>query len=316
MQDSVKQDRHKYVGGSDIPVIMGISPFKTRWQLLQEKAQIVEDTFEGNIFTQYGNDMEGAIRDYINETIGKAQEEVFVEGKHVEEGDVIGFRCHTDGETLCEILEVKTTSQIYENLDDYGVYLVQELFYMMRTNRPFGTLAVYERPEDLSFEFDPERLHIYRFEIDDYKELADKIEVEVDRFISDLRELKSNPFLEEQDFIPAELVEVSDKLVALESQLEVYKKIEKQVKEFKAQLKSEMEKHGVKKWVTPTGYSLCLIDDIPDTIEEVEELDMEGLKRDLPELFKTEAYGGYMKIVQKTKKGKGGYVRVTPPKEK
>lgn len=316
MQDSVKQDRHKYIGGSDIPVIMGISPFKTRWQLLQEKAQIVEDTFEGNIFTQYGNDMEGAIRDYINETIGKAQEEVFVEGKHVEEGDVIGFRCHTDGETLCEILEVKTTSQIYENLDDYGLYLVQELFYMMRTNRPFGTLAVYERPEDLSLEFDPERLHIYRFEIDDYKELADKIDVEVDRFIGDLRELKANPFLEEQDFIPAELVGISDKLVALESQLEVYKKIEKQVKEFKAQLKSEMEKHGVKKWVTPTGYSLCLVDDIPDTTEEVMELDIEAMKQDLPELWKPYYDGGYMKPVQKTKKGKSGYVRVTPPKEK
>ena len=30
----VSEDRDKYIGGSDIPVILGLSPFKTRWQLL------------------------------------------------------------------------------------------------------------------------------------------------------------------------------------------------------------------------------------------------------------------------------------------
>ena len=37
MQTSVKQDRQKYIGGSDIPAIMGISPFTTRYDLLLYK---------------------------------------------------------------------------------------------------------------------------------------------------------------------------------------------------------------------------------------------------------------------------------------
>ena len=38
MQETVKQDRDKYIGGSDIPVIMNLSPFKSRFDLLLEKA--------------------------------------------------------------------------------------------------------------------------------------------------------------------------------------------------------------------------------------------------------------------------------------
>ena len=37
MQDSVKQDRDRYIGGSDIPV-MEMSPVKSRYDLLLEKA--------------------------------------------------------------------------------------------------------------------------------------------------------------------------------------------------------------------------------------------------------------------------------------
>lgn len=318
MQDSVKQDRHKYIGGSDIACIMGISPFKTRWQLLQEKAQIVEDDFKGNVYTEYGNNIEASIRDYINETIGKIEGKVFVEGKHVEEGEIIGFRSHTDGECEDEILEVKSTGSdnIHEDLDAYGLYLVQELWYMHRTKKQFGTLAVYERPEDLSLVFDPDRLHVFRFDIDDYEGLVEKIDTEVGRFIVDLARLKKNPFLEEQDFIPPELIEISDKIALLETKLAEMKVIEKQVEGFKATLKKEMQEHNVKNWRTPTGISITLVDDAPDKVTEEDELDIEQIKKDLPELFKSEAEGGYMRRVQKTKKGRKGYVLITLPKEK
>lgn len=318
MQDSVKQDRYKYIGGSDIPVIMGISPYKTRWQLLQEKAQIVEDEFKGNEYTEYGNAIEAPIRDHINETIGKIEGKVFVEGKHVEEGNIIGFRSHTDGECEDEILEIKSTGadNIHENLDDYGLYLVQELWYMHRTFKPFGTLAVYERPEDFSLEFDPQRLQVFRFCGEDYDGLTAKIITEVDRFIADLTRLKLDPFLEEEDFVPPELIAISDKLLLLESKLAEMKIIEKQIDEFKSKLKSEMEAHGVKKWKTPRGVGITLVEDAPDKITETEELDMEALKKELPDIFKSEADGGFMKKVQKTKKGRKGYVLITPPKEK
>ena len=44
-------DRDKYIGGSDVPVIMGISSFNTRWGLLQEKAGLKVNTFTVNKYT-------------------------------------------------------------------------------------------------------------------------------------------------------------------------------------------------------------------------------------------------------------------------
>ena len=101
MQDSVKQDRDKYIGGSDIPIIMRLSPYKSRYDLLLEKAGYKEDTFEGNIYTEYGNTMEPKIREYINSEILKLKNAPFMEGKHVREArgdEIIGVRIHTDGE--------------------------------------------------------------------------------------------------------------------------------------------------------------------------------------------------------------------------
>ena len=37
---NVEVERYKYIGGSDIPIIMGISQFKKRFDLLLEKAHL------------------------------------------------------------------------------------------------------------------------------------------------------------------------------------------------------------------------------------------------------------------------------------
>ena len=162
MQESVKQDREKYIGGSDIPIIMELSPFKSRFDLLLEKAGYKKNDFEGNVFTEYGNVMESKIREHINLT----HQSDYKEGKCIEEipseWDVtpngMKIRCHTDGENETSILEIKTTSQLYDNVDDYQIYLVQLLFYMMMTGKRFGMLAVYKRPDDMSEDFDVENL--------------------------------------------------------------------------------------------------------------------------------------------------------------
>lgn len=319
MQESVKQDRKNWLGGSDVVAIMGLSKYKTRYQLLQEKAGIVEPEEVDNPYTRYGNVMEEKIRDHINNSNMVYGEAPFHEDKFVREpigSEPIGIRCHCDGINEITVLEVKTTSEIHENVNDYKYYLVQLLYYMIYFERRYGMLAVYERPEDMSEEFDMRRLQVFRIDREDYKDLLYEIGLAVAEFMRDLKAMKENPFLEEEDFIPSELVEVSDKLIALEAQLESMKAIEKQVKDFKAQLKAEMEKHKVKKWKTPSGYGICLVDDTPSTVETVEELDLEAMKQDLPELWKPYYDGGYIKPVEKVKKGKAGYVRITLPKEK
>ena len=113
---AVTVDREKYIGGSDIPIIMEISPFKTRFDLLLEKAQLKENTFLGNEYTEFGNELEAKIRNYIN--IQKLSKKPYVEDKKIV-GDI---RCHTDGFNGETVLEIKTTSQIHEKLVDYKVY--------------------------------------------------------------------------------------------------------------------------------------------------------------------------------------------------
>ena len=266
MQETVKQDRDKYIGGSDIPIIMNLSPYKSRFDLLLEKAGYKKDDFEGNVFTEYGNIMEPKIREYINREEYPEYND-FVEGKHIREAtedEIIGVRIHTDGENDDCILEIKTTTQIYESVNDYKVYLVQLLFYMVNAGKPYGVLAVYDRPEDLSEELDPKRLHIYNIALDDYDELCSEIGADCEKFIEDLKKVKDNPFITEEELIPTEITDIAARIIAFESQLDYLKLIEQKVKEDKARLKDAMQSCGVKSWTTPNGYKITLLPDGED----------------------------------------------------
>lgn len=314
MQDTVSKDRQKYIGGSDIPVIMELSPFKSRFDLLLEKAGLKEDEFTGNVFTEYGNIMEAKIRDFINEVTGNT----FTEGKHI--GSIpkdwnvkskgMKIRCHTDGEIPNSILEIKTTSQIHESLDDYQIYLVQLLFYMMMTHSEEGILAVYKRPDDLSEEFNEENLRLYIINIANHVELINSIKNAVIRFLDDLQKVKSNPFITEEELLPAEIPEITQRIVAFEQQLAMFKEIEKKVKTEKERLKEAMERAGVKKWETPNGYKITLIPDSEDKAEKEEYFNAERFMADHPELV--EQYTESKTVI---KKGKKGYVKITTPKE-
>lgn len=186
---NVRTDRNKYIGGSDIPIIMNISPFKKRFDLLLEKADLLENEFEGNVYTEYGNILEPKIRGYIN----KLKDTNYIEYKKID-GNI---RCHLDGFNYVSVLEIKTTSQIRKKVSSYKKYLVQLLFYMQQTNVEKGLLAVYERPKDFSEEFDKERLQLFDIDINDYDELLKEINIAVRKFIEDLEKIKENPFIEE-----------------------------------------------------------------------------------------------------------------------
>ena len=222
MQESVNQDREKFIGGSDIPIIMELSPFKSRFDLLLEKAGYKKDNFEGNVFTDYGNTMESKIRDHINSKLISS----FVEGKHIEEipaeWDVtpngMKIRCHTDGECDDYILEIKTTPHTYDSVDKCEFYLVQLLFYMLMTGKEHGILAVYKRPDDMSEELDANALKTFEIRMSDYTDLINRIVNAVIRFLDDLQKVKSNPFITEEELLPADVTEIASKIVAYEQQ--------------------------------------------------------------------------------------------------
>lgn len=296
---AVTVDREKYIGGSDIPIIMGISPFKTRFDLLLEKAGLKENDFTGNEYTEYGNVMEPKIREHLNSTAGTGFE--FKEYKKVN-GDI---RCHLDGYNEHEVLEIKTTSQIHEKVEEYKVYLVQLLFYMFNVDCENGLLAVYERPEDFNEEFDSKRLKLFSIELSNYKDLLEQINSAVEQFRIDLAKVKENPFITEEELLPVDLIELSNKIVVLENQLVEMKKVETQAKELKAQLKMAMENNNIKKWETPNGVKITLVADGEDKVA----------RKFNETLFKENNLDLWDEYCEDTvQKGKAGYVKITLPK--
>ena len=284
---------------------MGISPFKTRYKLLLEKAQIEESTFKGNVYTEYGNILEPKIRDYISNKLQIG----FVETSDIIEGE-IPVRLNTDGYAEDTILEIKTTSEIKNNLEDYRSYLVQLLFYMHFKQTKYGVLAVYERPKDFDTTFDENNLKTYKINISDYSELLDIILYECRRFWKDLEQVKNNYVfgitLQEEYFVANPLVVLSNQIISLENKLAEVEVFEKQLKDFKEQLKVEMENNSVKKQKTPNGISITLVEDGID--KEVQEVDTKKLIAENKELA--------LKYTEtKIKKGRLGFVKITIPKE-
>ena len=286
----VLTDRDKYIGGSDIPIIMNLSPFRTRFELLQEKASTTEIEEKSNPYTEYGKEMESTIRDYISYMYDTDfREDVRTKGD---------LRYHADGyDGQNTLLEIKTTSHPNEKM-----YLVQLLTGMCLFECPYGILAVYDRPSDFDKEFDEFRLHIKRIDITDYQDLISEIEQAIEKFRFDLARVKANPFITEEELIPTEIVTKVNEITLIEQQLEQYKALEKQYKTLKAELKKAMEDYGIKTWTTNNGLKITLVMDGEST--EIERFDEEKFKKDYKDLY--QEY-----LVKTTKKGKSGFVRIT-----
>ena len=280
----------------DVPIIMGISPFKTRYELLLEKAEIKEIEQVENAYIDYGNALEPKIRDYINSEYKVSYKEDCLINNDI--------RCNVDGidKNISSILEIKTTSKIHDDIKEYKVYLVQLLFYMMNYKIDNGLLAIYERPQDFNEEFESERLHIYEININDYKELCEEINKAVEHFRKDLEKIKANPFLTEEDLVPQDLSKIAHEVIALENQLKNYDIIKKQYEDLRTILHEEMTKAGKKNWEMPNGTLITNVLDGEDTIKKV--FDEKKFKEENKEQY--EKY-----LIDKVAKGKKGYVKIT-----
>ncbi|KRN88736.1 YqaJ viral recombinase family protein [Ligilactobacillus ceti] len=300
---SVTEKRHRYIGGSDIPILMEISFFKSRMELLKEKAGLVKNEFQGNEYTEYGNLLEPKIREYINQSYkgDPFKEDSFIGVLSPSDGESLDFRCNVDGINKDSVLEIKTTSNVKTKLEDYKTYLVQLLFYMVNAKKHKGILAVYERSDfSIPETIDEAKLKVYEIKLSDYEEMVDEILESVARFQQDLMALKENPSMTEEDFMPALIVENSKKIVALENQLKGFKKLEAELKAVKEELFEAMKAYGVRKWSTPNGVSFSRVDET-QSIKKV--IDEESLKVSHPRIYKKY-------LMEKVSKRKG-YVRIT-----
>lgn len=298
----------------EISTILGINKFKTRWELLQEKAGIIEPEEVDNEYTRFGEKLEPLIRGFINET----EKDKFLEDTVVEEHDIISNRCNYDGKNKTTALEIKTTSIVHEDIRDYKCYVVQLLWGMMLDKLKKGKLAVYNRPDDFDEEFDPFRLQIFDINIKDYKDWIEEINLAVEQFRIDLQKLKENPFMSEEDLYPKELVEMGNKLVELEEALLDYKEVQKIYDDFKAHARELMIENGMKTLTINDRIKITNIQDTPDKIVEEEYYDEDKFIRENPKLH--EEYHNKLAEYKDTrnviKKGRKGYLRITLQEEK
>ncbi len=301
--ETVVKYRERFIGGSDIPIIMGISPFKTRTELLQEKAGLHKSSFTGNEYTKYGNQLEPMIREHINtkyRTDDPFHEDCFTSAITGMDGG-LGVRCNVDGVNSGEVLEIKTTSQIKNRVDEYKTYLVQLLFYMLNTNKAYGMLAVYERTDFIvPASINEDKLQIFTIKLTDYKTLIGEIAASVESFKQDLILLKQNPNLSEEDLIDPVIVANTKKVIELEDRLKAMRHVEEELKTTKQSLFDAMRKYGVKKWRTLNGVTISRVDET-ETIRTV--LDTDALREEHPDMY--EKYS-----ITKTSKRKG-YVRIS-----
>lgn len=180
---NVTRDRKIFVGGSDVPTLLGINKYKTEFELAQEKAGIVVRPFITNPYIQFGNQLEPDIRNYIN----SVNQLNFVVETYVNEEKRI--RSNVDGidKEHRILLEVKTHGVQYKQ----KVYEAQMQLYMDQIGCDYGWLALYKRPKSMDIEFDKDNLVIKEIERDAewIKEIYEKIE----RFWEKLKIIKQKP---------------------------------------------------------------------------------------------------------------------------
>ena len=181
----VTVDRDKYLGGSDMPTILGINQFKSREDLLMEKAGLKQDTFSGNAYTSYGTNMEPVIRDYINGELGWC----FDDGCAAIDGRL---RYHAVGVDwgAATLLEVKTTSASWaaQPLESFETYIAQILLGLKLFGFDMCLLAVYARD---TMELDPGRLHLHEVHRSQWSSLESRIDAAIDEFWAEVDALKA-----------------------------------------------------------------------------------------------------------------------------
>lgn len=119
------------------------------------------------------------------------------------------------------------------------------------------------------------------------------------------------------------LVQKINQVIVLEEKLRLLKEVEEQIKQEKEDLRQSMISAELKKWETPNGTKITLVEDGADEEIEVPTTDVEKFIEENSKLVdeynnvmleyqnKKKEYTTYTKEI---KKGRKGYVKITLPK--
>lgn len=314
--ENVTKNRHKYVGGSDLPTILGLNAKynKSIYDFAREKAGILPNTFKGNEYTEYGNLMEPVIRDYINSVYGvNYHADTVID-------TVRNYRGNTDGidrDADIPILEIKT----FGDELDVEYYAPQCQFYMETFDKDACLLVGYQRPKDFytgvdfelendksyfNLEFDENRIvthTIYRDE-----KVWSEIEKRILAFKKAVEMLKENKETTEDEFnqvfFGSDLVAMTNKVATLETQLLSLKSVEDEYKKAKEELYKIFEEKGIISFDTGT----MKITKVAPTSYDTVSIDSKKLQAEEPAIYdkyktvKTTNRKGYILITSKEDK--------------
>ena len=146
-EDSFEEFRSKGLGSSDMPIIMGVSPWKKPHGLWLEKTGIKESTFTGNWATRRGNELEPMVRDWYNKKFGTKME--VVRKIH---GEFPYLRGNADGVDfgLNKMIEIKCGNlEDHARAYDHGVipkkYYPQVMFLSFLFDMPIDYVSYNEK---------------------------------------------------------------------------------------------------------------------------------------------------------------------------
>lgn len=299
---NVSENRDKFIGGSDIPIIFNVSKFKTRNQLLLEKAGETVNEFVGNKYTEYGNTMEPKIRDYINDKFKiDFKEDCLIDNK---------YRCNVDGKATTfsgedMLLEIKTCNkETFKSNEIDLVYNLQIQFYLMVYNIEKCILVKYLRTNEFNETLEKEKVKEIMIEAD--YQLQRDIKEEVDNFLNDLGRIKMGGLPSENNEakeIMAKLDAVNYRLNELEPLLEERKELTNKMLQF-----MEITKH--KKIEFSNGDSITYVEKKEPTIEIKEVFNIDKFKEERPRIYKN-----FLEEKEIKKSGRKAYIKINKKKE-
>lgn len=159
----VAQNRHEYIGGSDIAAILGMSRWKTPLKLWCEKTQKLPAPDLSNVeAVELGTDLEEFVAQKFTQKTGKAVRKAPKVYQHPDYPYMVAHidRLVTGSD---ELLECKTASffkkEEWENDDIPQEYILQVMWYLGITGRKVGHIAVLIGGQSFKYkqiEFDEE----------------------------------------------------------------------------------------------------------------------------------------------------------------
>lgn len=146
------QLRGKGIGGSDAAIVMGISPYKTKYELWEEKTGQKKNEFMGNEATDKGNRLEPVLFNLFKELYCKQYDVIDTKDISLSNKKHPYYRANLDGALIDQqgrkgVLELKTTTiQNMRMLDEWKDnkipqnYYCQVLHYLACTGFEFAVV--------------------------------------------------------------------------------------------------------------------------------------------------------------------------------